>query len=53
MKENIIDWYDSHNAWPTIIIEDMEWFPFKGIMLHAGGKTECIDKNLKYWLKLF
>ena len=36
-----------------IIIEDMKWFPFQGIILHAEDNIECPEEHLKLLLKLF
>ena len=35
-----------------IIIEDMKWFSFRGIMLHSADNIECPEENLKFLLKL-
>ena len=35
------------------INEDMQWFPFKGIMLLKENNINILDDNLQWFLKLF
>ena len=46
---------DRHNIkyfLPTIIIEDMQWFLFQGIMLHAENNIKSPADHLKSLLKV-
>ena len=51
--EEKIDYQNRQALQPKSIIEDMQWFPFQGIMLHTENNINSPDDNLKSLLKVF
>ena len=52
-KKKQIDCRNSIELWPKSIIEFMQWFHFKIIMLHISDKIKSPAEHLKLFLKLF
>ena len=47
-----IDHHDSREFWSNIICEDIKWFPFNSIMIHAANNIKVPYELSDYMLKI-